>query len=121
MPRGRPLGRLEDDRVAGSERRSELPCSHQDRKVPGDDLADDAEGFVVVIGDRGLVDLGDRAFLGTDASGEVTEVIDSQGEIGGHSLADRFAVVPCLNGGEHLEVVFHPRCNLFEQASTFSL
>ncbi len=39
----RRLGGLEHDRVAGRERRRELPGGHQQREVPGDDLAGDAE------------------------------------------------------------------------------
>ncbi len=39
----RRLGRLEHGRVAGGERGSELPGEHQEREVPGDDLADHPE------------------------------------------------------------------------------
>ena len=39
----RRLGRLQDDRVPGRERRRDLPRQHQEREVPGDDLAGDAE------------------------------------------------------------------------------
>ena len=61
--RGRGLlGRLEHDGVAGGERRGELPGGHQDREVPRDDLADDAERLVEVVGDGVVVDLG-RASL----------------------------------------------------------
>ena len=51
------LGGFEDDRVARGQRRSELPDGHQDREVPRDDLADDAERLVEVIGDGVVVDL----------------------------------------------------------------
>ena len=39
----RLLGGLEDDGVAGGERRAELVAAHQQREVPGDDRADDAD------------------------------------------------------------------------------
>ena len=39
----RRLGRLEDRRVAAGQRGRELPRRHQQREVPGHDLADDAE------------------------------------------------------------------------------
>ena len=39
----RRLGRLEHDRVAGGERRADLPDRHHQRVVPGRDLADDAD------------------------------------------------------------------------------
>ena len=40
------LGGLDDDGVAGGERGRDLPGEHQQREVPGDDLADDADGRV---------------------------------------------------------------------------
>jgi hypothetical protein len=40
---------------------------HEDREVPGDDLADDAERLVEVVGDGVVVDLGDAALLRADA------------------------------------------------------
>ena len=88
------LGGLEDDRVAGGQRRGELPDGHQDREVPRDDLADDAERLVEVVGDRVVVDLRQRALLRADGAGEVAEVVDGQRDVGGQRLAYRLAVVP---------------------------
>jgi ParB family chromosome partitioning protein len=39
----RGLGRLEHDGVAAGQRRGDLPGEHEQREVPRDDLADDAE------------------------------------------------------------------------------
>ena len=39
----RRLGRLQHDRVPGRERGRDLPRQHQEREVPGDDLAGDAD------------------------------------------------------------------------------
>ena len=78
----RLLGRLEHDAVAGGERRRELPRRHQQREVPRDDLADDAERLVEVVGDGVVVDLGERAFLGADAAGEIAEVVDRERQVG---------------------------------------
>ena len=58
MLSGRLLGRLEHDAVAGGQRRRQLPGRHQQREVPRDDLADDAERLVEVVGDGVVVDLG---------------------------------------------------------------
>src|SRR5699024_8120172 len=70
--RGRSLlGRFEDDAVAGGQSRSQLPHSHEDREVPRNDLTDHTEGFVEVVGDGVVVDLGQSAFLGADGTGEV--------------------------------------------------
>ena len=74
----RLLGGLEHHAVAGGERRRELPGRHQQREVPGNDLADDAERLMEVIGDGVVVDLGNAAFLGADAAGEIAEVVDAR-------------------------------------------
>ncbi len=56
--RGRGLlGGLEDDAVAGRQRGRELPNGHQNREVPGNDLADHSERLMEVIGDGVVVDL----------------------------------------------------------------
>ncbi len=49
-PRGL-LGRLDDHAVAGGQRGRQLPDGHQDREVPRDDLAHDAQRLVEVVGD----------------------------------------------------------------------
>jgi len=103
----RLLGRLQHHAVAGRQRRGNLPRRHQDREVPRDDLADHAERLVIVIGDRVLVDLRQRSFLGTDAGREIAEMIDGEGYIGEGGLADRLAVVDGLDRSEHLEVLLH--------------
>jgi hypothetical protein len=72
----RLLGRLEHHAVAGGQRGRQLPHGHQDREIPRDDLADDAQRLVEVIGDGVVVDLADRAFLRADAAGEIAEVVD---------------------------------------------
>ena len=79
----RLLGRLHHHAVAGGQRRRELPARHQDREVPRDDLADDAERLVEVIGDGVVVDLAERAFLRADAGGEIAEMVDGERNVGG--------------------------------------
>ncbi len=60
-----------------------------------------------MIGDRVVIDLGDRAFLGAHAAGEIAKVIDGERQVGRHRLADRLAVVERLDHGEQLEVRLH--------------
>ena len=60
-----------------------------------------------MISHRVVVDLAERAFLGADAAGEVAEVVDSKRQVGGGRLADRLAVVPSLDEGELVEIVFN--------------
>ena len=49
----------------------------------------------------------DRAFLGADAAGEVAEVVDGEGNVGGGRLADRLAVVEGFSEREQLQVLLH--------------
>ena len=50
----RRLGRLQHDGVAGGERGRDLPRGHQQREVPRDDLAGDAERRAAAAGERVL-------------------------------------------------------------------
>ena len=87
---------------------------HQDREVPRNDLADDAERLMEVIGDRVVVDLAERTFLRADRAGEIAEMVDRQRDVGGGRLADRLAVVPGLGEREHLQIRLHPVGDLVE-------
>ena len=98
------LAGLITDAVARGERRRQLPCRHQQREVERDDLPDDAERLVEVVGDRVLVDLRDPPLLGADRACEVAEVVDRQRKVGVEGLADRLAVLPALGDCEHLEI-----------------
>src|ERR671915_93118 len=46
--------RLEDDGVTGGQRRRDLPCQHEEREVPGDDLGRHAERTGLAVGKRVL-------------------------------------------------------------------
>ena len=103
----RLLGRLQDDAIAGGDRGRELPHRHQHREVPGDDLADDAERLMVVIGDRVVVDLAERALLRAQRAGEITPMIDAERQVGGGRLADRLAVVERFDERQKIEILLH--------------
>ena len=63
--RGRGLlGGLEHHAIAGGERGRQLPHRHQDGEIPRDDLADDAERLVEMVGDGVVVDLGNASLPG---------------------------------------------------------
>ena len=115
-PHRRLLGRLQHDAVAGGERRRHLPGRHQQREVPRDDLADDAERLMEMVGVGGVVDLADRPFLGADAAGEVAEVVDGERQVGGRRLADRLAVVERLDHRQHRQPLLHAVGDLVENA-----
>jgi hypothetical protein len=101
---GRLLGGLEHHGVARRQGRRQLPRGHQDREVPRDDLAHDAERLVEVVGDGLVVKLGERALLGPDGRGEVTEVINGERQVSRERLAHWLPVVPGLRHGQRLEV-----------------
>ena len=101
--RGR--GGFEHGAVARGEHGSELPCRHEEREVPGNDLADDADGLMQherhhVAGQHvGLAGVGEQA------AGEVAEVVDRVRDVDGARLADGLAVVERLDKGEMLGVL----------------
>ena len=88
----RGLRRLQHDGVAGGQGGGQLPGRHQQREVPGDDLAHDAhrprlgagEGVVQLVGPAGVVE----------------EVRRRQGQIHVAGLLDGFAAVERLQHGE---------------------
>jgi len=59
---------------------------------------------VEVIGDGGVVDLADAAFLRAHAAGEIAEVVGGEGNVGVERFADRLAVIHCFGIGQQLEV-----------------
>jgi hypothetical protein len=86
----RLLGRLEDHGVAAGQRRRDLPGQHQQRKVPGHDLADHAQGPVV----RPL------ALEQLRPAGMVIEVPHRERDVDVARLADGLAVVQGLQHRE---------------------
>ena len=112
MLRGRVRCRLDDDAVAGADCGSQLPGRHEQRKIPRNDLADNAEGFLEVIGNRVLVDVSQAAFFRLNAGGEVAEVSDNQGNVGIARLANGLAVVECLRKRQGFEILLQHVRNL---------
>ena len=88
----RGLGRLEHDRVAGGERRRDLPRQHQQREVPRDDLAGHAERLRVAA-EAGVLELVGPARV-------VEEVRGDDGHVDVARLLDRLAVVDRLQHRE---------------------
>ena len=58
-----------------------------------------------MVGDRVLVDLGDRSLLAPDHGGEVAEVVGGKRNVRRERLPHGLAVLPALRDGEHLEVL----------------
>src|SRR5213592_4932182 len=94
------LGRLEDDRAAGGERRGDLPRGHQQRIVPGDDLGADADRLAQRVAEDVAGRDGDRLALDLRRpAGVVAEMVDGRRDValGG---GERLAVVERLEFGE---------------------
>ncbi len=89
----RRLGRLEHDGVARGERRRDLPGKHQQREVPRDDLAGDAERPRRPVRERVLELVG--------PAGVVEEVRGRERQVDVARLLDRLAAVQAL---EHREL-----------------
>ena len=96
--------RLEHHTVARCQRGRQLPAGHQQWKIPRNDLAHHPKGLMEVITDRGCIDLRGTALLGTDATGEVAEVVYQQGDISVQGLADTLAVFPGFHIGQGFQV-----------------
>ena len=88
----RRLGRLQHDRVPRRERRRDLPGEHQQREVPGDDLAGDAERLRLAVRE-GVLELVRPARV-------VEEVRGGERQVDVAALADRLAAVEALEHGE---------------------
>ena len=102
----RLAGRLEDDGVAARQRRRDLPCRQEQRKVPGHDGGDDANRFAERVGEVVALD-GNRLphhFVGP--AGEVLEALGRRRNLDVPRLADRFPVVNGLEPG-HLVGLLH--------------
>jgi hypothetical protein len=117
--RGRGLlGRLENHAVARRQGGRQLPGRHQEGEVPGDDLADHAQGFVEMVGDGVTVNLADAALLGADATREIAEMVNDQRDVRVQRLPHGLAVVPGLGDRQHLQIGLDAVGNLEKDVGT---
>jgi len=72
-----------------------------------------------MVGNRGLVDFGDPAFLGADAAREIAQMVDRQRQVRRHGLAQRLAVVDGLGHREQAHVLFHAVGDAQQDAGAF--
>jgi hypothetical protein len=98
------LCRLDNDAVAGSQSGGNLPGSHQQGKVPGNDLADHAQGLVQADADSVLIVLRNGALIGANDTRKVAEMVNCQGQISGAGLTDGLAIVHSLSDCQQLQV-----------------
>ena len=116
-------GGLQHDRVAGRQRRRDLPDRHQEREVPGDDLPADADRLAVdeVVGEGRKGDLRHRfERLEVGQLGEMAEVQQPDGNVHQVRLAPRAAAVVHLQVGQLLFVLLKRVDNLVQDAGAFA-
>lgn len=116
----RVRSRLDHYRIAGSERRGELPAGHQVREVPRNDLTHNAERLVKHEGERVFVNLGGTAFGGAQNAGEVAEVIGTGRNIDIAGLTEGLAVIEHFHRGKTLNVRVDRVRDLQKQSGTLS-
>ncbi len=95
------LGRLEDDGVAGRDRREDLPGGHLERVVPGRDRTDHADRLAPHV--RGVVAgvlAGRLALQVAGGPGEEGRVVDGAGDVELGGELDRLAGLRGLHPGE---------------------
>ena len=84
------FGGLQHHRIAEGQRRRHLPGEHQERKVPGNDLTDDAHRLIV----------GELALLQLRPAGMVIEMARRQRHVEITRLTDRLAIVEAFDDSE---------------------
>ena len=94
------LGRLQHDGASGCQGRSPFPCLHEQRKVPGDDLPDHADGLVTRVAEIVTFHGNRLAVSLVGPAGIVTVALDGQRQVGGDGITVRLAVVEAFQGGK---------------------
>ena len=112
----RLLGRLQHRRAAGADRRRELPRRHQQRVVPRDDLAGDADRLAQREAHRVV---GHRDHVAVDLGGQAAVVLEAGGDVGDVELGfdDRLAGVARFELGELVGAVAHDLRQLEQHAA----
>ena len=111
----RLLGGLEDDGAAAGEGGRQLPAGHHDREVPGDDLADDADGLAQEIGEHRAADGDGLAVDLVGPAGVVLEAVDGGGDVDAEAVGDRLAGIDGVDLGELLAVVVDELAELVDE------
>ncbi len=78
--------------------RTELPSLHEEREVPGDNLATDAHGLVPGVGEQVAVHRDGLAVILVSPTGIVPETLQSQGDIGIERSRKWLAIVEGFQG-----------------------
>ncbi len=69
-----------------------------------------------MIGNRGVVDFREAAFLREDTASKIAEMVDNERHVGGGRLADRLAVIDRFGEREQVEFALKPVGDLVQEA-----
>ena len=106
--------------VAACQRRAQLPRGQQQREIPGNDQADDADWFAQGVGEGGL-DRVDRLAMNLRGPARiVAENVDHHGHVDVAGLENRLAVVEGFEFGELVDVLFEQVGETPDQSSALA-
>ena len=108
---------LQDYDVAGCDSRPNLPCPHEQREIPWDDLSANADGLMTSISEGEVVGLDHFA---VDLIGPSTVVFKTISRHGDIALCDveSFAVVEGFDGSKGLDLTVHQLAESLEKLTT---
>ena len=119
--RQRRMGRrLDNDRIACRQRRSKLPAGHEEWEIPGNNLSDHTDRFMNHKRHRIVVKHRRRAFLRTDASCEITEMVSPHRNIHRAGFTNRLTVVQRFDKSQMLSILINNIRNLQEIILSFN-
>ncbi len=111
------LGRLHHDSVTGGQCRGKLPCLHQHRIIPGNDLSHDPHRLVPCVAEEFAI-YGNRLSLNLVCpSSEIAIASDRLRNIHGLSHGKRLAVVKGLQPRQFVGMFFDQVCKTVKQPS----
>ena len=88
----RLFGRLHDNGVTAGQSRTPLPCRHQQRKVPGNDLAHDANGLAKGIGQEVAPNRDRFSFDLVGPAREISQTVHNAAQVAA-SIGNRLAAI----------------------------
>ncbi len=112
-------GRLDNCAAAAGQHGGQLPGSHQEGEVPGNNLADNTDGLAHDNAECIVVQEVAGTFFSQDAAGKVTEVLGRHGNVHIQRFTDGLAVVQGFDSGQVLGIGINDVCNLVKDDSTF--
>src|SRR5207247_10850340 len=114
------LRRLEDGRAASRQRRSPFPRLHEQWKIPGDDLADDADRLVARIAEIISLHRDGLAVNLVRPASVVAVALDGQRQVDVVRVTVRFAVVQGFQGSKLFAILLDLVSEFVQQPDTLA-